>query len=103
IIWPRPVAPFDVHVIALNYAKSETVRIAADGLLCDLEQSGFSVLLDDRDERAGVKFADADLIGIPHRVTVGDRGLAKGLVEYRGRRDATNEEVALSDLAARLG
>jgi prolyl-tRNA synthetase len=102
IIWPRPVAPFDVHVIALNYAKSEAVRTATEGLLQELEQLGFSVLLDDRDERAGVKFADADLIGIPHRVTVGDRGLAQGVVEYRGRRDTENQEVALAALAERL-
>jgi len=85
IVWPEPVAPFAVHVLGLNYTKSEEVRAAADRIAAALESAGLEVLLDDRDERPGVKFADADLIGIPHRVVVGDRNLKTRHVEYRRR------------------
>ena len=85
IIWPDAIAPFDVHIVAVNNTKSEQVRDTAEALHQTLSDEGFSVLLDDRDERPGVKFADADLVGIPHRVTVGDRGLRDGVVEYRRR------------------
>ena len=98
IVWPAPLAPFDVHIVALNYAKSETVRQAADDLHQQLEAEGFSVLLDDRGERPGVKFADADLLGLPHRITVGDRGLKEGQVEYRRRADSDNQDVALGNV-----
>ena len=86
ICWPEPTAPFDVHIVALNYGKSEAVRRTADELLAQCTRAGKDALLDDRDERPGVKFADADLLGIPHRVTVGERGLKNGQVEYRHRR-----------------
>ena len=86
ICWPEPAAPFDVHIIALNYGKSEAVRRAADALLAQCAAAGIDALLDDRDERPGVKFAEADLLGIPHRITVGERGLKTGQVEYRTRR-----------------
>ena len=89
IVWPDAVAPFDVHVVALNNTKSAAVQAVAEEVHRDLDAAGFSVLLDDRDERPGVKFADADLIGIPNRVTVGERGLREGTVEFR-RRDATD-------------
>ena len=89
IVWPEAVAPFDVHIVALNNTKSIGVAETAEALHRDLQASGLAVLLDDRDERPGVKFADADLIGIPHRVTVGDRGLKAGLVEYRRRASTT--------------
>jgi prolyl-tRNA synthetase len=88
IIWPQPVAPFAVHIVALNYAKSDAVRTTADRLLADFEALGIETLLDDRDERPGVKFADADLIGIPHRIVIGERNLKAGQVEYRTRRSA---------------
>ena len=88
IVWPDAVAPFDVHIVALNNAKSADVQAVADRLHYDLQAAGFAVLFDDRDERPGVKFADADLIGIPNRVTVGDRGLKEGIVEYRRRSES---------------
>ena len=83
IRWPQALTPFDAHILALNYGKSSVVREAADNLAEQLEQAGRSVLLDDRDERPGVKFADADLIGLPARITIGDRGLKQGQIEYR--------------------
>ncbi|MAT84189.1 MAG: proline--tRNA ligase [Gammaproteobacteria bacterium] len=92
IRWPEPVAPYRVHLLALNYHKSEAVRGAADALYQRLTDQGIEVLLDDRDERPGVKFADADLIGIPHRVTIGERGLKEGSLEYKHR--ATGESAA---------
>jgi prolyl-tRNA synthetase len=102
IAWPEPVAPFHVHIVALNYTKSDAVRAAADELHDKLATRGIEVLLDDRDERPGVKFADADLIGIPHRITVGDRGLKSGVVEYRRRTDAESTDVALTEIVERI-
>ncbi len=95
ITWPEPLAPFRLHVLALNYHKSADVRTAADELYQQAAAAGIEVLLDDRDERPGVKFADADLVGLPHRIVVGERGLKKGVVEYRGRRDDASREVAV--------
>ena len=95
IIWPQPVAPFQVHIVALNYAKSDTVRKAADELYQSCIDKNMDVLLDDRDDRPGVKFADSDLLGIPHRITVGDRALKEGNVEYRHRPVAESQLVAL--------
>ena len=86
ICWPEPTAPFDVHIIALNYTRSDAVRQAADALLAQCSKAGLDALLDDRDERPGVKFAEADLLGIPQRITVGERGLKKGQLEYGRRR-----------------
>ena len=99
IVWPDAVAPFDVHIVAVNNAKSEKVRATAEALHRALEEAGLDVLLDDRDERPGVKFADADLIGIPHRITVGDRGLRDGVVEYRRRESADVRRVAPAEAA----
>ncbi|HBK13830.1 MAG TPA: proline--tRNA ligase, partial [Gammaproteobacteria bacterium] len=79
------LAPFALHIIPLNAQKSDAVREAADALYAQAEAAGISVLLDDRNERPGVKFADADLIGIPHRIVIGDRGLQNGVVEYKHR------------------
>jgi prolyl-tRNA synthetase len=95
IIWPQPVAPFSVHIIALNYGKSDAVREAADTLHESFLSNDVEVLLDDRDERPGVKFAEADLLGIPHRITVGDRGLKDQTVEHKRRQDSEHEAVAL--------
>jgi prolyl-tRNA synthetase len=83
--------------VALNAHKSQRVREVADRLYGELSECGIEVLYDDRDARAGVKFADAELWGIPHRVVVGDRGLEAGRLEYRGRRDAESQEFALDD------
>ncbi|MEM7219221.1 MAG: proline--tRNA ligase [Pseudomonadota bacterium] len=102
ICWPEAVAPADVHIVALNYHKSDAVRAAADQLYADIHASGRTALLDDRPERPGVKFADADLIGLPHRITVGDRGLKNNEVEYRRRIDADNVSVALGDVLQSL-
>jgi prolyl-tRNA synthetase len=102
IRWPEPIAPFRVHMVALNYEKSAAVRAAADDLYTRLTNRGVDVLLDDRDERPGVKFADADLIGIPHRVVIGERGLKDGTVEYRHRAAAANEAVDADAIEALL-
>ena len=102
IIWPAPVAPFGVHIIALNYGKSEAVRNTADVLYQTCIDENMEVLMDDRDERPGVKFADADLIGIPHRITVGDRGLKEGNVEYLTRTNHETILVAVADVVDRI-
>jgi prolyl-tRNA synthetase len=100
IIWPEPLAPFNVIVVPINYQKSERVRRAADRLYEDLGAAGVDVLLDDRDARPGVKFADAELIGIPHRLVVGDRALEGGKLEYRHRRDSESTEIPTADAVA---
>jgi len=99
IVWPEPVAPFAVHVLGLNYTKSAAVRDASDRIAAELEARGIEVLLDDRDERPGVKFAEADLLGIPHRIVVGDRNLKSGQAEYRRRRDADSLLIDIDRLA----
>jgi prolyl-tRNA synthetase len=100
IIWPAPLAPFDVVLVPINMHRSEAVREAAEALYAELTDSGLDVLFDDRDVRPGVKFADAELIGIPHRLVVSDRGLEAGELEYRHRRDDEsrnlNREEALN-------
>jgi len=107
IIWPDAIAPFRVVVVPINAPKSPRVRETAERLYNELTAAGVDVLLDDRDERPGVKFADSELIGIPHRVVVGDRGLEKGLLEYRHRRAESAEEFPAADalgfLRGRLG
>jgi len=100
IIWPDAIAPFQVVVVPLNASKSPRVRETSDKLYSDLRAAGYDVLLDDRDERPGVKFADSELIGIPHRVVVGDRGLEKGVLEYRHRRAENAEEFPAADALA---
>ena len=85
IIWPKAMAPFLLVIVAIGYGKSAMVKTAADTLYAELSAAGFDVLLDDRDERPGVMFADAELIGIPHRITVGERGLKDGVIEYQPR------------------
>jgi prolyl-tRNA synthetase len=87
IIWPEPLAPFDVVLIPINMHRSERLREAAEALYAELEGQGIEVLFDDRDVRPGVKFADAELIGIPHRLVISERGLDAGELEYRHRRD----------------
>ena len=102
IIWPEPVAPFHVHILALNYGKSEAVREAADAFYQSCVDENMEVLLDDRNERPGVKFADADLIGIPHRITIGDRSLKEGNVEYSNRTDNESVTIAISEVLDRI-
>jgi prolyl-tRNA synthetase len=88
IIWPDPLAPFDVVMIPINMQRSDKVREAAEALYAELQSMGLAVLFDDRDARPGVKFADAELLGIPHRVVISERGLENGELEYQHRRDA---------------
>jgi prolyl-tRNA synthetase len=102
IIWPDAIAPFRVVVVPLNAGKSPRVKETAERLYIELLASGVDVLLDDRDERPGVKFADSELIGIPHRVVVGDRGLEAGKLEYRHRRAESAEEFPAADALAFL-
>lgn len=100
VIFPEPMAPFQVALVPLGYSRSAQVRNAADAIYRGLTEMGVDVLLDDRDERPGVMLADMELIGIPHRIVVGERGLKDGVIEYRGRRDAKAERIALGDAAA---
>ena len=87
IIWPTSMAPFQLAIVPLNMQKSEAVASCAEQLYQQLQEAGVDVLLDDRNERPGVKFADMELIGIPHRIVIGDRALAEDNIEYKGRRD----------------
>jgi prolyl-tRNA synthetase len=102
IIFPDTIAPFAVAVVPMNYAKSEAVRAAAGALHAELLAAGIDAILDDRDERPGSMFADWELIGIPHRVVVGERGLKEGKLEYKGRSDAEATMVAANEMAAFL-
>ncbi len=102
IIWPESIAPWSVAIVPIGYAKSARVRETVESLHERLEAAGLEVLLDDRDERPGVMFADMELIGIPHRLTVGDRGLERGVVEYRHRADGREQEIPLDDVGAVL-
>jgi prolyl-tRNA synthetase len=99
IVWPDPIAPFRLAIVPLGYRRSETVRQAADALYRTLAEAGVDVLLDDRDERPGVLLADSELVGIPHRVVIGDRGLKDGKLEYQGRRDASATAVPVAEAA----
>ncbi len=101
IIWPESIAPFSVIVIPINAHKSEQVRATAESLYAELTAKGVEVLLDDREDvRPGAKFADAELMGIPHRVVIGDRGLDKGIVEYVNRREGNNKDLTLDQVRA---
>ena len=93
IIWPAPLAPFDVVLIPINLHRSEAVRGAAEQLYAELSKRGVEVLFDDRDARPGVKFADAELIGIPHRLVVSERNLAEDALEYRHRHDEESQKL----------
>jgi prolyl-tRNA synthetase len=98
IAWPAAMAPFAVALAPVGYDRSPAVRECADRLHAQFAEAGIEVLLDDRGERPGVMFADLELIGIPHRVTIGERGLKEGVVEYQARRDTTPTKVAAADI-----
>ncbi len=98
ILWPDAIAPFQLVILPMNMHKSDAVREAAEKLYSELTEAGYEVLLDDRNERAGVMFADMELIGIPHRIVIGDRGLKNGALEYKGRGDAENQDIPLDEL-----
>ena len=102
IIFPRAMAPFDLAIVPIGMGKNEQVRKTAEQVYRDLVSAGIDVLLDDRNERPGVMFADMELIGIPHRIVIGDRGLKDGKIEYQGRRDAQAQSIALQDAVLSL-
>lgn len=97
IIWPEALAPFNVALVPLNYDKSEEVRAKSDELYDALRKSGVDVLLDDRKERPGVKFADMELMGLPHRLVISDRGLKNGTLEYKGRQDSESRDIPVEE------
>ncbi|CAH0992267.1 Proline--tRNA ligase [Sinobacterium norvegicum] len=98
IIWPLQLAPYQVAIIGLNNHKSEAVSEACEGLYQRLRNQGVEVIYDDRKERPGIKFADMELMGIPHRVVIGDRGLKESMVEYKGRRDSDSQDIILDQI-----
>jgi prolyl-tRNA synthetase len=100
IIWPDAIAPFSVVICPIGMDRSDAVKQAAEQLHDELAAAGVDVLLDDRGERPGAMFADWELIGVPHRVTIGDKGLKEGVVEYQHRRDTEATKLALADIAA---
>lgn len=103
IIWPEAITPFDVIVIPINMDKSDLVKAAADQLYADLRATGLDVLLDDRAQRPGFKFADADLLGIPHRVVVAEQAWDQGQVEYKRRTEAEPQMITVAQLMELLG
>jgi prolyl-tRNA synthetase len=97
ILWPEAIAPFQVILVPINYQKSTRVQETADALYRQFTDAGIDVLLDDRDARPGVKFADSELMGIPHRIVIGERGLAAGNLEYRHRGATESAEIPAAD------
>jgi len=102
IIWPDALAPFTVVICPINAERSPEVKAASESLYAELLAAGVDVMLDDRGERPGAMFADWELIGVPHRVNIGDRALKEGHVEYQHRRDAAATAVPLADIGALL-
>ncbi|MCB2003049.1 MAG: proline--tRNA ligase, partial [Rhodoferax sp.] len=100
IIWPDALAPFTLVICPIGPDRSPEVKAAAEALYAQFLQAGVDVILDDRGERPGAMFADWELIGVPHRVTIGDRGLKEGQVEYQHRRDTESTKVALDAVFA---
>ncbi len=102
IIWPSAIAPFEVAIVPMNAQKSPRTLEAAEALYTELQTAGYDVLLDDRNERPGVKFSDLELTGIPHRIVIGEKGLDAGTFEYKGRRDAESVNLSKDELLAKL-
>ncbi|ENW32079.1 proline--tRNA ligase [Acinetobacter lwoffii] len=102
IIWPTAIAPFEVAIVPMNAHKSPRTMEAAEALYAELQAAGFDVLLDDRNERPGVKFSDLELTGIPHRIVIGEKGLGAGTFEYKGRRDAESVNISKEELLAKI-
>jgi prolyl-tRNA synthetase len=103
IFWPDALAPFTVVICPIGYDRSADVQAAADRLHDELQAKGIDVMLDNRGERPGAMFADWELIGVPHRVVISDRGLKEGKVEYQGRRDVQATTVDAGEIAAFVG
>ena len=102
IIWPAAIAPFEVAIVPMNAHKSPRTLEAAEALYAELTAAGYDVLLDDRNERPGVKFSDLELTGIPHRIVIGEKGLDAGTFEYKGRRDAESVNISKEELLAKI-
>ena len=102
IIWPEAIAPFDIVLIPINLNKSYRIKEAADSIYAELRKAGFDVLLDDRAQRPGVKFADADLLGIPHRLVIAEKTWDEGRIEYKKRRSQETEMIAIANLLTHL-
>lgn len=102
IIWPKAIAPFEIAIVPMNAHKSPRTVEAAEALYTELQALGYDVLLDDRNERPGVKFSDLELTGIPHRIVIGEKGLDAGTFEYKGRKDETSQNLSKEDLLTRL-
>ena len=102
IIWPAAIAPFEVAIVPMNAHKSPRTLEAAEALYTELQAAGYDVLLDDRNERPGVKFSDLELTGIPHRIVISEKGLDAGTFEYKGRRDAESVNISKEELLAKI-
>ncbi len=102
IIWPAAIAPFEIAIVAMNAHKSPRTLEAAEALYAELQAAGYDVLLDDRNERPGVKFSDLELTGIPHRIVIGEKGLDAGTFEYKGRRDAESSNLTKEELLIKI-
>ncbi|QIC63500.1 proline--tRNA ligase [Acinetobacter schindleri] len=102
IIWPAAIAPFEVAIVPMNAHKSPRTLEAAEALYAELQAAGYDVLLDDRNERPGVKFSDLELTGIPHRIVIGEKGLDAGTFEYKGRRDAESVNLSKEELLVKI-
>jgi len=102
IVWPEAIAPFQVALLPMNMHTSQRLQDAAEKLYAELRAAGFDVLFDDRKARPGVMFADMELIGIPHRIVISDKGLDAGKVEYKGRRDAQSQDIPLEEILSFL-
>jgi len=100
IIWPNAIAPFHIGIVPMNMQRSEQVRETTETLYRELTEAGFDVYVDDRDKKTspGVKFADMELMGIPHRIVVSDRGLKEGTLEYKARRDSDKQDIPVAEL-----
>lgn len=102
IIWPAAIAPFEIAIVPMNAHKSPRTLEAAEALYAELQAAGYDVLLDDRNERPGVKFSDLELTGIPHRIVIGEKGLDAGTFEYKGRRDAESSNLTKEELLIKI-
>jgi len=102
IVFPPAMAPFQLAIVPIGINRSERVKETVEKLYAELMATGIEVLLDDRDERPGIMFADLELVGIPHRIVIGERGLKEGNVEYQGRRDDKATTIPLQNIVSHL-